>query len=202
MKGVLQSVLSIVLGFCGGAAALRIAPRLQSPGVHPNITAGTIRAERFEVVGPSDNLLAYWGHDWQRGRVLITFLDEKGRPRAEFGVESQSGFNTNFKPFTTLIGSDGGIRIRQSLDSSQRPVLTMGDAATENRLLLGHWLTTDMPGDDRDPLDKWSLVFRDPSYGSEYSVDIGSTTPLNTKRRTGYVALRDSSGHVLKDFPK
>ena len=204
MKVIAQSILSVVLGFCGGVVALNIAPRLEFHGLRPNVTAGTVRAERFELVGPADNLLAYWGHDWQRGRILIAFLDEKGRLRTEFGVESQGPFNANFAPYTALLGSDGRVRIQQRLDGSQSPVLTMGDAATENRLLLGHWSTSDMPmpGDDRDPWDKWSLVFRDPSHGTQDFVDIGVTIPLNTKLRTGYVVLRDSSEHVLRDLPR
>jgi hypothetical protein len=201
MKVILQSILSLILGFCGGIISVKLAPRLQSRGFKPDITARTVRAERFELVDPSNRLNAYWGRDWQGGRILIAFFDEKDRPRAQFGVESSAAFNSNFAPFTALLGSDGRIRIQQRLDSSQRPVLTMGDAASETRLLLGHWLTTDMPGDDKDPWDKWSLVFPDLVHGGD-SLDLGATTPLNSKRRTGYVVLRDSAGHVLRDFPK
>jgi hypothetical protein len=91
--------------------------------------------------------------------------------------------------------------MQQRLDSSQNPVLVMGDSKTENRLLLGHWLREDVAGDSNDPWDKWSLVFRDPSQGWRDYVDIGVTTPLNTKQRTGYVVLRNSSDRQLQEMP-
>src|SRR5208282_6671168 len=141
MRIVWQSVLSMALGFLGGIIAMRVEPHLHTKGVPTIVHARTVRAERFELEGPTGSVLAYWGHDWQRGLVLIAFLDEKEQPRAEFGVERQVASSTaaSSSPFTAMIGSDGGIRIQQRLDGSQNPVLMMGDSASENRLMLGHW---------------------------------------------------------------
>jgi len=202
MKIMAHSILSVILGFLGGIAATKFELRLpshQAPGL---VRAGTVRANRFELVGPSDNLLAYWTQDWQKQKILIAFVDDKGRSRAEFGTEVRlvdAGRQVVESPFTALIGSDGGIRIREGLDPSQNPVLAMGDSAGENRLLLGHWLRGDVAGNYKDPWDKWSLVFRDPSR--EY-LDVGATTPVDTKRRTGYIVFRNSLDRQLSEVPK
>ena len=109
--------------------------------------------------------------------------------------------NSSFSPFELLFGADGRVRLQQVLDSSDRPVLTMGDAASENRLLLGHWPTADMPGDDKDRWDKWSLAFPDLRDGGD-SLDLGASTPLNSNGRAGYVRLKDAAGQVRGALPK
>jgi hypothetical protein len=182
-------------------------PRLQSVKEVPAIRAETVRATRFELVGESDKTLAVWARDAQSGRILISFLNEKGAPLAEFGIEPSqinNGRLSGFTPFTDLIGTDGKIRIQERLDGSDSPVLAMGDGQTEGRMLLGHLHQTDMDDDKnrKDPWDKWSLVFRDPAHGWKDYLDIGATTPLDTKQRTGYVVLRNSLDRRLEQMPK
>ena len=154
---------------------------------------GTVRAERYELIGPSNILLAYWGQDLQRKRILMAFVDEKGGARTEFGTETNlyDGRPIHYSPFSALIGSDGGIRMQQRLDNSQEPVLVMGDSKTETRLLLGHRQGGDLAS---DPWDRWGLSFRDLSDGWMDFAEIGVTTPMGPKRRTGYLVLRNSSG--------
>lgn len=140
MKIMTHSILSVILGFLGGIAATKFELRLPSRHASALVRAGTVRANRFELVGPSDNLLAYWTQDWQKQKILIAFVDDKGRSRAEFGTEARlvdAGRQVVESPFTALIGSDGGIRIREGLDPSQNPVLAMGDSAGENRCYSG-----------------------------------------------------------------
>jgi hypothetical protein len=202
MRAVWQCALSLVFGFIGGVIATNGKFILKGS----EISAETIRATRFELVDLSDNPLAYWARDKQGQHVQIAFLDEKGRLRAEFGVEPsqlEGGRPIAYSPFTALIGSDAKVRIRQGLDRSQNPVLAMGDSKTENRLLLGHWETRDVvSANEPDPWDKWSLVFRDPSHGWRDYLDIGATTPLNGKQRTGYAVLRNSLDQQLSEMPR
>ncbi len=163
MRGSWQSALSLTLGFLGGLLATEVHGRLHSREITTVLSAGTIRARRFELVGPSDMPLAY-----------------DGRP-------------IRYNPFSALIASDGRIRIQQRLDNSQKPVLVMGDSKTEARLLLGHRVSEDVVSDSADPWDRWGLSFRDISEGWIDFADIGITTPMDTKKRTGYLVLRDSS---------
>jgi len=200
MKVVAQSILSLALGFCGGVAALAVGPRLRIPALRPDLTVRTLRAERFELVSPGNERLAYWGRDWPEDRTLLVFLDEKGRPRAEIGVESRGKSNTNLTPFVTLLGSDGKPRMQQRLDPSESAVFEMGDTLTENRVAIGHWIYRDMNGEQTDPWEKWSMVFSDSSNGQREYLDLGVTSPLGSGRRTGYLLLRDSLGHVNRKF--
>lgn len=136
---------------------------------------------------------------------MIVFLDDKGRPRAEFGNEGNrldNGRATDYAPFIALLGSDGKVRLRQGLDTRQYPFLSMGDHQTEARLLLGHSLHGSVSGIPDDPWDNWSLLFRDPSHGWMDYVDIGVTTPLNSRQRTGYLVLRNSASSQLLLEPK
>ncbi|MGB6843299.1 MAG: hypothetical protein WBE09_00260 [Candidatus Acidiferrales bacterium] len=203
MKAILNFVLSLALGFLGGLLAARLELRTQLRGTASAVRVPVVRAERFELVSASGNPLAYWGNDWQRGRVLMAFLDEKGRSRAEFGVAATRfgvGGGTDFTPFTALLASDGKIRLQAHLDKTQDPVLAMGDSNSEGRLLLGHSSNADTSGEQSDPWDKWSLILRDPSHGWKEYVDLGVTTPLDTKQRTGYLILRNSfnkKSHIL-----
>jgi hypothetical protein len=204
MKVIWQSVLSLILGFLGGIVAVKAEPWLRHREAPLNIRAGTVRADRFELAGTSDRPIAYWGRDWQRERILIGFNDEKGQSRAEFGIQAtqnEGGRLLGFKPYTALLGSDGKVRLQQLLDETQKPVLAMGDSQSEARLLLGHFLYNE-PADLRDPCDKWSLVFTDPTHSGRYFVDLGATTPLDTRQRTGYLVLRNSSGRRLDEWPK
>jgi len=201
MRNVMQLLVSAIFGLCGGLVATIISPRFQSSVPPRDVTAKTVRAERFELLNPSNHVIAYWGRDWKTGQILLSFLDEKDRQRAQFGVAPMQRFDSSFSPFEVLLGADGRVRLQQVLDSSDRPVLTMGDAASENRLLLGHWPTADMPVDDKDHWDKWSLAFPDLRNGGD-SLDLGASTPLNSNGRAGYVRLKDTAGRVREAFPK
>lgn len=204
MKSILNFVLSLTLGFLGGILAARLELRTQLRGPASTVQVRVVRAERFELVNGSGATLAYWGNDSQRERVLMDFLDEKGRSREEFGVaarRSGSTGGTDFTPFTAILGPDGKIRIQERLDISQDPVLAMGDSNTEARLLLGHSLNGDMSGERNDPWDNWSLVFRDPSHGWKKYVELGVTTPMDTSQRTGFLFLRNSNDKESKLSP-
>jgi hypothetical protein len=194
--------LSLLLGICGGILGSYFVPWFRSNYSPSNISARTVRAERFELLDPSKNVVSYWGTDWKNNRILIVFLDERGKLRAEMGVEAMRGFSSGYSPFTALLGSDGGIRIQQILNDSQYPEITMGDAASADRIQFGRWRTSDVSGDDDDQWDKWSLVFRDPSHGWKDYAEIGTSTVLGTDNRTGYFVLRDSNGKALRYFPK
>jgi hypothetical protein len=206
MKILWQSVLSSALGFLGGIVAIQLGPRLLPVKTSSVIRAETVQASRFELLGGSDKVLAYWARDMQSGRILIAFLDETGTPRAEFGIapgQLDNGKPSGFTPFTALVGSDGKVRLQERLDSTQGPVLAMGDGQTEGRLLLGHFSQNDIDDKDRkDPWDKWSLVFRDSSHGWKEYLDLGATTASDSKERTGYVVLRNSLDRRLEQFPK
>ncbi len=193
MRGFWHLAFSLILGFLGGLLAIDVQRRLHSREITTVLRAGTVRAERYELVGPSNMLLAFWGQDLQKQKILIAFVDDKGHARAEFGAEANlfDGRTIRYTPFSALIGSDGGIRVQQRLDNSQEPVLLMGDSKTEARLLLGHRLSEDVAS---DPWDRWGLSFRDFSDGWIDFAEIGVTTPMDTKRRTGYLVLRSSSG--------
>jgi hypothetical protein len=206
MRVVWQSILSIVLGFLGGVIGMHVALRLRSEEWASVISAGTVRATRYELVDSrhSNEAVAFWGQDWANHRMLIAFVDEKGTPRASFGTErsqSADGQSLVYSPFLTFIGSDGGIRLQQRLDSSQFPLLMMGDSQSEDRLLLGRWFHGDVAGAHDDSRDNWSLTFRDPSQGRDY-VNVGATTPLNTKERTGYLYLRNTADQRLEMMPR
>ena len=206
MRTFWQLASSAILGFIGGIVAIQLGPRLQSSKKLPVIRAETVQASRFEVVGESSRIVAYWAHDAQSGRILISFLDEKGASRAELGVEPSrfdNGRPSALTPFTALIGADGKIRLQARLNGTQDPVLAMGDSQSEGRMLLGHFSQNDMDDKDhKDPWDKWSLVFRDQSHGRKDYLDIGATTPLDTKLRTGYVVLRNSLDRRLEQMPR
>jgi hypothetical protein len=149
--------------------------------------------------------LAYWAKDNQGLHVELAFVDDRGHVRAEFGTEATrmiAGRAADYSPFTALTGSDGRVRIRQGLDDSQSPVLAMGDSETEQRVLLGHWKRQDDGANGSDCRDNWALVFRDPSHGWREYLDIGATTPLGTKHRTGYVEIRASTDRELSLLPK
>lgn len=208
MRVAWQSILSLLLGFVGGIIGMKVGAHVQSNEWRSVINAGIVRATRFELVdsGYSEHARAYWGQDSPNHRTLIAFLDEEGRPRAGFGTERDQtvdGKTAVYSPFLALVGSDGVNRLQERLDSLQNPTLTMGDSASETRLLLGHWKSSDVAGDDKDLWDKWSLVLRDPSQGGwrDYT-DIGATTPTDTKQRTGYLILRSSGGSQLSELPK
>ncbi len=203
MRIVWQSALALVFGFIGGLVATHAGPYLKSRA--PEVRAETVRARRFELVDSSGQGLAYWGKDKQGHRISIAFVDEEGRPRAEFGTEASQlsgGQPSAYSPFSALIGSDGKARLRQVLDSAQNPTLAMGDSKSENRLLLGHWDSRNSGGSEADPWDRWSLVFRDPSYGWRDYVEFGVTSPLGKQQRTGYAVLRNSRDQQLSILPK
>jgi hypothetical protein len=207
MRVIWQSALSVLLGFAGGIVAMNVELRYRTKWVMPIIRAETIQANRFEVVGTPGLVLADWGLDPEHGGVVIAFQGEGGKRCAEFGTATTRFEGRNlagFEPFMAMLGPDGNARVQVRLDEFHDPVLTMGDRLSEGRLLLGHTSSTDTPGDNdnKDPWDKWSLIFRDPSHGWKDYVDIGATTPLNSKLRTAYVVLRDSSGHELRSLPK
>jgi hypothetical protein len=202
MKSIVwQQVLSLVLGFCGGMVAMQLENRR---AVY-DMSGKTVRASRFELASSSGNILAFWGQDAQHQRIVIAFLDEKGKLRAELGNEPsrlEDGRATAFVPFMAMLGSDGKVRLREGLNVQQYPFLAMGDQQTETRVLLGHSLHgSDMGGASDDPWDNWSLLFKDPSQGWRDYVDIGVTTPLGTDRRTGYVLLRNSADRQLSQMP-
>lgn len=207
MRFIWHSALSLLLGFLGGVAAMKVELRSQARAVLPIIRAETVRANRFELVDSRKpgQVVAYWGQDWQRQQTLIAFLNETGKPSLRIGTErnQRPGMsNGSYSPFFELLGSDGKSRIQQRLDGSENPVLTMGDSRTEERLLLGHWLRGDVAGKGEDPWDKWSLVFRSPSNGLQDFADIGMTTPVDSKKSTGYVLLHNSEGHQIAQMPK
>lgn len=205
MRVIWQSALSMLLGFVGGIIAMNVRLQYRTQWAMPIIRAETIQANRFEVVGTPNRVLAYWGFDPEQGGMVIAFLGENGRGRAKFGTEAAhngNGHTSGFEPFMALVGPDGNARVQVRLDDFDEPFLAMGDRQSEHRLVLGHISSNDMPRDDKDPWDKWSLIFRDPSHGWRDYVDIGATTPLNTNLRTGYIVLRGSSGHELRSVPK
>lgn len=203
MRVVWQSVLSVALGFIGGVVAMNT--NLHFKHHETEVGAETIRASRFELVDSSNNAIAYWGKDRQGLDIEIAFLDQNGALRAKFGTEASQvigGHPAAYNPFTELIGSDGKVRFLLHLDRSESPVLAMGDSKSEDRLLLGHWRTSDIAGTkEPDSWDKWSLVFKDPSYGWRDYVDIGVTTPLGTQKRTGYAVLRNNADRQLSVQP-
>ena len=129
MKGVLQSGLSLVLGFIGGIVAMNTNLHLKQH--EPEVRAETVRATRFELADSSGNPPAYWGKDRQGVNTEIAFLDEKGAQRVRFGMEASQLSGKRplaYSPFSELIGSDGKVRLRQRLDVSEYPVLAMGDS--------------------------------------------------------------------------
>lgn len=205
MKLLWQSALSMFLGVLGGVVATLIVLRVHSGGWKPAISAGIVRATRFELVDSqqSSQPVAYWGRDWANHRIVIVFTGGNEKSRAEFGTEqTKSGDFTSasYSPFLEFAGSDGAVRLQERLDSSQEPILLMGDSGSEDRLLLGHIRTADA-GNDQDLWNRWSLVIRGPSGGWRDYLDIGATTPVNQKNRTGYLIIRDSSGRQLTKLP-
>lgn len=203
MRAVWQSVLSIVFGFIGGVIAMNT--NLHFKHDQSEIHAETVRAARFELVDPLNNTLAYWGKDKKELRIEITFLDETGAARAKFGVEpnqARGGRLASYSPFAELLGSEGEARLWQGLDGSQNPVVVMSDSKGADRLLLGHWRTSDVAGSkEPDSWGNWSLVFKDPSHGWRDYVEIGVTTPLGTEKRTGYAVLRNSKDQQVSLLP-
>ena len=201
MDIIWKSILCLGLGFVGGLLGAKIENGYLREG-HAHV----VQASRFELIDEAGRPLAYMGQDRERARVLLAFMDENAKPRAEYGVEAgkiDKGRAFEFNPFMALIGSDGKQRMRLAVDNDQSPILTMGDSKAENRILLGHWRRTDYQDKGTtDPWEVWSLVFRDPSHGWREYVDIGVTTPLNTNQRTGYLDLRNSSDHQVSVLPK
>jgi hypothetical protein len=207
MKIVWQSLLSLALGFAGGILATKVNIPLNR---HIDSSAEVVRANRFELVNSYGKTLAYWGEAKDEHKVMLSFIDENAHPQDEFGVEykeMENGRPSVYTPFSMLFGRDGIARMWEGLDSTQNPVISMGDGRSEGRLMLGHNCCTDVAGDANDPWDNWSLSMRDPSPNSEEYVNIGVTTPLNGKMRkgnvrTGYLELRNSSGRQLSEEPK
>jgi hypothetical protein len=206
MRVTWQLLLSLLFGILGGIIGVTVSLRLQSDDWSRIISAKVVRATRFELLDSEDSRpVAYWSHDWANQRILIAFVDRIGRPRAGFGVQlnqSEDGKTAIYSPFLTFTDSDNATRLQARLDLANNPVLMMGDSGTEDRMVLGHFARGDVAGSSRDSWDKWSLVFRDPSRGWRDYVDIGATTPLNSKRRTGYLILRNSQGQRLLSEPK
>jgi hypothetical protein len=205
MKLVWQSLLSISLGILGGVIGTLIVLHMQSRW-KPEFSAGIVRATRFELVDSqrSSQPIAYWGRDWADHRIAIVFTGGGERSHAAFGTEqSQSGnfMSASYSPFLEFAGANGAVELQERLDSSGKPVLLMGDTASEDRLLLGHIRAADVSGKGGDPWDRWSLVIRGGSRVSKDYLDIGATTPVNGQKRTGYLIIRDSEGRQKATLP-
>jgi hypothetical protein len=117
-----------------------------------------IRAERFEVVGTSGNVLSVWGPDSDpkipsetpKG-ILLVFMDTNGKRRCQVG--SSVG---DYAPELNFYGSDSAERVNLGLTEGEDPILMFRNAVTW-RVMLGA-----MPGDvpSRESSDSWGLRLR------------------------------------------
>lgn len=198
MKRVLQSALSLILGFVGGI----VATRIYSPKPPALINAGIVRAERFELAdGPTLPPDAYWGRD-EYGGFNIAFFDSRHRVIASFGVAPTQYAKNGPKAFTPGLSlsdktGDGGFSV--GLDHWGSPAIAMTNPRTRDALYLGHIFRSDMSGDYNDPWDYSGLEF---SKGWKNYVALGMTTPLHTKERRGFLELSNAHGRKINQQPK
>jgi len=130
----------------------------------------SIRAKRFEIVGPSGKILSYWGPDSDpqipaatpKG-VLLVFMDPNGVRRCQVGA----GVG-NYSPELQFYGKDGPSetkpqqylphpRFSIGLGYNDDPGLAMRDQSVE-RIVLGA-VHGDAPGPSEDT---WCLSLREP----------------------------------------
>jgi hypothetical protein len=201
MKRILQSAVSLILGFVGGIIATRIYP----PKPPALINAGIVRAERFELAdGPTLPPDAYWGRD-EHGGFNIAFFNSRHRVIASFGIGPSQYTKygpTAFTPGLSLSGENGQPRLQAGLDSYEDPFLVMGTGEGNDRILLGPYSGFEATQHSKDAQRPWTLVFRDPSHGWRDYVILGMTTPFGSKVRTGNLVLQNSQGHELSQQPK
>jgi hypothetical protein len=147
-KNVIVAVVALGGGFAGSM-------------IHDWMRKGSkaIRAERFEVVGTSGNVLSVWGPDSDpkipvetpKG-ILLVFMDANGKRRCQVG--SSVG---DYAPELNFYGSDSAERVNLGLTAAgEDPILVFRNAVTW-RVQLGA-----MPGDvaSRESSDTWRLQLR------------------------------------------
>ena len=144
-KTVGMLALAGLCGFLGGLVS-RWTERLSRPS-----SLQVVRAVRFELVGPNDKPLAYWGGS-EKG-IVLAFTGMGTKELATFGLERGGR-----SPFVELAGNDGHPRAVLEVGYDDKPILGMSDANYEGRVILGA-TATDAPS----PLnDTWALRFRAP----------------------------------------
>jgi hypothetical protein len=165
MRDLLRHGIVVALAMCSGylGAALRDWTRKAPPA---------IRAERFEVVGQSGNVLGYFGQDsdTRMHNVLLVLLDPRGVRRCEVGVGG------NYDPHLLFYDKNGPPDKPERYDSQPRisiglgwsgsPTLAMrGTGGDEMRLGAIHG---DVYG---EPELGWGLSFR--AWTVPATADIG-----------------------------
>ncbi len=158
MKHIWVIVLSVICGFAGGIAATRIATRHDAVAPTSVQSFSVLRANRFELLNPAGQPIAYWGFDKGSNTNEIAFIGDSGKPTARFGTESSQ------IPFLVFAAQDGRVtdRLLMRLDRSGRPILAMSDEGWEGRVMLGYRNSSDTVPPSPE-LDNWSLTFSDPA---------------------------------------
>lgn len=167
---------ALVAGFLGGQ--VHFDARAVSAA-----SAGTIRADRIEILGESGKVLAYLGSDHGRN-PSIHFLDGAGADAITLGLRGDS-------PFLDLFGRDSKVRATLRLENAdRRPVLAMSDAGLEGRLMLG-FLQPDVPSPS---WDRWGLLLRAPRGGN--IADLTMMRDPTMGSISGWLSVRGEDGRT------
>jgi hypothetical protein len=154
----------------------------------------TIRAERFEVIDTSGNVVSSWGPDNRPGipastpkGTLLTFMNAKGQRGCELGSESGSQ-----GPTLSFYDRDGVRRVGLSLTMGDDPILGLSGSKIERAVILGAikgdvWI--DRPG------NSWGLTLRSGKAEST----IGAVEPGGGTHWAG-VQVKDEKGRYW-NFP-
>ncbi len=194
MKTVL--LLAFCAGVVGGYTGFWVA-RWQSAA---SSDRAVIRASRIDLVGRGGKIFSTVAQDSEKGSAALRFYDENGNARATVGlqaaVRSAAGEWSKYAPSLEFFGNDGGPRLRLLVDTWDKPVMYMGAADWEQRIILGHGgISSEGPTGD-SPI--WELGFTTP--GRTATTIIGTTEIGGTKHATSFVALNNQT-HSLAIQP-
>ncbi len=188
LRELILLVVTVLAGFGAGFVGGRAARPKQG---------AEISANRFELLSPSGNPVAFWGTD-KGGNVVISFMQHQDRsmpryanqaPLAFTGQEAREtmsfGLLSTGSPFLNMVGNDGKTRAMLYLTKFQQPVFVLSDGKSEGRIKLG-FVEEDAPAANDD---RWALQFLHPYKGG-----FGVAKSPNSVQADGFFFVQGRNG--------
>jgi hypothetical protein len=190
-------LIALCVGFVGGYGGFWVA-RWQAAKSSDH---GVIRASGIELVGPGGKVFSTLAQDPSNGSAGMSFYDENGKLRATVGLRAAarlpSGQWSKYAPSVVFLGNDGGSRLELLVDTWDKPVMYMGSADWEGRVVLGHGgISSEGPPPGDSPV--WELGFTTP--GRTGTTLIGTAEAFGSRHATSFIGLNDQT-HSLAIEP-
>jgi len=190
-SAVIKAIIltGLCVGFVGGYGGFWVGHWQSMKSLHA--MAPVVRSSRFELVDRDGRLLSTLAGDPEKGSVGISFYDENGKVRTTVGLQAAERLPSRqwsqYRPSILFFGNDGGSRLQLVLDAWDKPVMYMGSADWEGRVILGHGSISSEGGTGDSRV--WALGFTTP--GRVATTLIGTTEALGANRATGFIGLKD-----------